>query len=217
MQIIPSMLVQSQEEFQTQLLEVQKHISMVQIDIADGNFVPSTTWSDPHVTQGLLEIDCELHLMVSDPIAEMKKWKDVKQVKRILFHHESVEESNIQQVLANIKSNGWQAGLVLNPTTGLSVIEKHAEQLDAVMLMGVQPGSQGQHYIHETTERLATVKNMYPNLFVSLDGGVNLDTLPEIAQSNLDAICPGSAVFHTEKTIQENITDIVELINRLTQ
>lgn len=210
------MLVQTQDEFETQIKAVQGAIDMVQIDIADGVFVPNTTWKSPTVTQELLKIDCELHLMVADPLKEAVQWMGVPQVKRVFFHYEAVEEDAIEHTIRELGRGGWQVGIVLNPDTNLSVLENHTEHLDAVMLMGVHPGFQGQSYIPETTERLKKVKQTYPGLFVSLDGAVNLQTIPDIITSGLDAICPGSAVFHTDKTPVENVADIKTLINTLT-
>ncbi len=216
MQIIPSMLVQSREEFETQIYAIQNAIDMVQIDIADGIFVPNTTWRDPEVAKQILQINAELHLMVADPIKEMVSWMGVPQIKRVFFHYEAVEENKIEHTIRELGRGGWQVGLVLNPDTPIEVIDAHIEHLDAVMFMGVHPGFQGQSYISETSNRMKQLKQKYPDLFVSLDGGVNLQTLPEIITSGIDAVCPGSAVFHTDKTPVENVADIRSLINTLT-
>ncbi len=217
MQIIPSLLVQSKEEFTQQILEVQKYIKMVQIDIADGKFVPNTTWRDPKVTKELLKIDAELHLMTSNPVEETAKWADVHQIKRVLFHYEAVEKTEIAETINSIKNLGHKVGIVLNPDTSIDVLDEFISELDAVMFMGVVPGFQKQKYIPETTERIKNLKEKYPDLFVSLDGGVNLETIPDISTSGVDAICPGSAVFHTEKTIKENVEDLNQLIDSLTK
>lgn len=213
MQIIPSLLVQSREEFETQITAVQNSIEMVQIDIADGIFVPNTTWRDPQIAKQILEINAELHLMVADPIKEAILWMTVPQIKRVLFHYEAVEKNKIEHTIRELGRGGWQVGLVLNPDTQIEVVDSHIEHLDAVMFMGVYPGFQGQKYIPETTNRMKKLKQKYPDLFVSLDGGVNLQTLPEIIKSGINAVCPGSAVFHTDKTPAENVADTQALIN----
>lgn len=213
MQIIPSLLVQSREEFETQIKAVQNAIEMVQIDIADGIFVSNTTWRDPQIAKQILEINAELHLMVADPIKEAVLWMTVPQIKRVFFHYEAVAEEKIEHTIRELGRGGWQVGLVLNPDTPIEVVDAHVEHLDAVMFMGVYPGFQGQTYIPETTDRMKKLKQKYPDLFISLDGAVNLKTLPKIVTSGIDAICPGSAVFHTDKTPAENVADIEKLIN----
>lgn len=216
MQIIPSMLVSSQEEFETQIEAVQTSVEMVQLDLADGKFVPNTTWSDPEVARKVLKINAELHLMVADPIKTVVEWMGVPQIKRVLFHYESVASENIAHTIRELGRGGWQVGMVLNPNTPIDVVDEHVEHLDAVMFMGVNPGFQGQSYIPQTTQRMKSLKEKYPDLFISLDGGVNLKTIPDIFSSNIDAICPGSAVFRTDKTPSENVADIRALIASLT-
>lgn len=210
------MLVQSQDEFEAQITAVQSAIDMVQIDIADGIFVPNTTWRDPGVASNLLKIDCELHLMVENPLAEAEQWKNVSHVKRVLFHYDAVGPDEAGNVITELQSFGWDVGMVLDPDTPLDVVDPHIDNIQAVMFMGVHAGFQGQEYIPETTVRMRQLKKTYPDLFISLDGAVNLKTLPDITTSGIDAVCPGSAVFHTEKTPTENIEELQNLINTLT-
>lgn len=212
MQIIPSILVQSKKEFEAQILEVQNHVDMVQIDIADGKFVPNTTWSDPDLAKNILVIECELHLMVHDPLSEAEKWKNVPQVKRALFHYESTADVN--QTIEKLRQYGWDISIVLNPDTPAGVLEPYLDKIQGVMFMGVRPGFQGQKYISETTRRIKEFKAKGTDHFVELDGAVNKRTIHEIAQSGADAICPGSAVFGNKKTPEENIKKLKELIEK---
>lgn len=215
MQIIPSILVQSETEFLTQINAIKESLDMIQLDIADGVFVPNTTWADPAVVLQIdQDIDVELHLMVHNPIAELKKWKEVPQVKRILFHYES--HDNVLEVINTIQSCGWEASMVLNPDTDISVVEEYADKLYGVMLMGVVPGFQGQAFIPETTERLKRLRSTYPDLFIELDGGVNMETLPQIVPTGIHAVCPGSAISKGNGTAADRILTMQQLINKLT-
>ena len=87
MEIIPSILVQTEEQFLQQMEWLGDSVKQVQLDIADGKFVPNVTWANPAVVKKLRKLTVELHLMVADPIAELKKWVNIKQVKRVLFHY----------------------------------------------------------------------------------------------------------------------------------
>jgi len=216
MQIIPSMLTQTRDEFFEQLNAVQGSVDMIQIDIADGLFVPNMTWSNPEEIGMYLIIDCELHLMVENPLEEIEKWEDVDQVKRVYFHFDAVGPDESENILKVIQANNWQAGIVLNPDTPIEMIEPLLPLIDAVMFMGVHPGFQGQDYIPETTKRMRDFKSRYKKTFVALDGAVNMQTLPDIITSRIDAICPGSAIFRNEKTPANNVETMNELINRLT-
>ncbi|MBT3817239.1 MAG: hypothetical protein HOE80_01820 [Candidatus Magasanikbacteria bacterium] len=214
MDIIPSILVQSESEFITQYNGLDSAVSMIQLDIADGKFVENTTWADPKIITDIVSIGVELHLMVEDPLEEMKRWENISQIKRVLVHYESVDD--ISETIKTLKISSWEIGIVLNPDTPISVIEPIKNDITLVMCMGVVPGKQGQSFIKSTLEKMKSIKKEYPNLLVSVDGAVNKETLPEIMHSGADIICPGSAIFGSGKP-KENIGDMQELINRLTK
>lgn len=216
MQIIPSILVQSKEEFTSQIMAIRDTLDMVQLDIADGIFVSNTTWADPTVVSAIAgDVDVELHLMVQHPLREIERWVDVPQIQKVLVHAEASDD--IEQTLLAIKDHGWDTGLVLNPDTDISALDQYIHLLDGAMLMGVVPGKQGQLFIKETVERAAAVVSAYPDLFVEIDGGVNLDTIPDIVPTGVHAICPGSATWGGPQTPADNVLAMQELINSLTE
>jgi ribulose-phosphate 3-epimerase len=218
-QIIPSILVSEKKLLLEQATAVADVLPMIQIDIADGVFVSNTTWAQseeaPEVVAEHLTIDCELHLMVADPLEEARKWEDVPQVKRVLAHYESNPE-HFADILARIHSYGWEVGVVLNPETPIAAVEPFIEEVDGIMFMGVKPGEQRQSLIPEVLEKMMAFKKNHPNVFMEIDGGVNEKTLGDILKTGVDAICPGSAIFGNEKTPAENVKNMKSLINTLT-
>lgn len=215
MQIIPSILVQSAEEFLRQNAAIADTVNHFQLDIADGQFVANTTWAEPDVIKKNVRGTCELHLMVQEPLAVIRAWSDVPQITRVLFPAEC--GGDISEIIKAIHHAGWQASLVLNPETQATIIEPFIAELDGVMCMGVHPGWQHQSFIPEVLPKITALKAAHPNLFIELDGGVNRDTLPEIFKTNLDAVCPGSAIFGNENSPAENIQKMQKLINELTK
>lgn len=215
-EIIPSILVSSEGAFKTQLNALRDVLPMIQLDIADGKFVPSTTWADPEVvTEVIGEMEMELHLMVEYPLAEIERWADVPNIIRVLFHAESKDDD--AEVIEQIHNYGWEASMVLNPDTPIDALDPYLDDLEGVMFMGVVPGAQGQGYIPKTTERIKAFNAKETDHFVELDGAVNEETLPDILQAELDAVCPGSAISGNDRTPEENVHRMEELINRLTQ
>lgn len=217
-EIIPSILVETEKELLADIAAVSSVVNMVQIDIADGVFVPNKTWAadgDVECISETVEIDIELHLMVADPLLHARRWEYVPQVKRVFVHYESDPE-HIGDVLAAIHSYGWEVGLVLNPETSIEVIDSIAEEIDALMCMGVVPGSQGQALLPKVLEKISAARAKWPAVFLSLDGGVNEQTLPDIIKTNLNTICPGSAVFGNDREPEENVRRMREVIHRLT-
>lgn len=213
--IIPSILVQDEKTFIKWSRAVQEIISMIQLDIADGKFVPNKTWADPEIVHDELEIDCELHLMVADPLKEIRMWEEVQQVKRILIHYES-NPRDISDIINQARSYNWEVGLVLNPDTPVYVIDNLIEEIDLLMCMGVTPGRQGQQFIQKTIDKIKEARTKFPNLYIEVDGGVNEETVPDIVRAGVNAICPGSAIFGNHKTPMENISKLCEQISMLT-
>ena len=211
MEIIPSILVQTEEQFLQQMEWLGDSVKQVQLDIADGKFVPNVTWANPAVVKKLRKLTVELHLMVADPIAELKKWVNIKQVKRVLFHYESPVRHS--EIINFVKQNNWQVGIVLNPDTPVSAIEPYLNQLDAVMFMGVYPGFQGQSLIKEVILKITKFTAKYPKVFTELDGAVNESNLPEIIKTGVNAICPGSAVFG-QGNPAENVRRMEKIIGK---
>jgi ribulose-phosphate 3-epimerase len=83
--------------------------------------------------------------------------------------------------------------------------------------MAVYPGFQGQKLIPKVLTKNKNFKKQHPDIFVSIDGATNEKTLPRIFKTGVDAIGPGSAVFHNERTPLENVKRFKKLIKNLTK
>ncbi|MBT4120985.1 MAG: hypothetical protein HOA57_01160 [Candidatus Magasanikbacteria bacterium] len=213
-QIIPSVLVKSKDEFINQVSGLEDSVTMIQLDIADGKFVPNTTWADPEIVKKNCDLSVELHLMVSDPLEELKKWKKVKQIKRVLVHFESVND--FREVIFELENEtDWQLGIVINPDTPYEKIEPYLNEVASVMFMGVIPGKQGQGLISEVLDSITNFTIDYPDMLTEIDGAVNEETLPAIAKTGVKAICPGSAIFGNDKSPKENVEKMEDIINKL--
>lgn len=209
--IIPSLLVQTETEFLTQLKGLADSVDMIQIDIADGQFVSNKTWADPLIVKAALPFSCELHLMVQNPLEEMKKWEAVPQVKRVLIHIESVP--NFPEIIRDTQAYPWEVGLVLNPETPLATIDPYLTLIDEIMFMGVHPGRQGQAMLPETVDRIKEFKKRDTEHPIAVDGGVNLQTIPLLQKAGVDILCPGSAIFGNEHSPEENVRRIRTLLS----
>lgn len=214
MQIIPSLLVKSKAEFLKQLHGLNGSCKLVQLDVCDGKFVPNITWADPKIVKTQKQ-NFELHLMVAKPKIELLKWEGIKNVKRVFVPFESTTDWN--EIYKISKKNKWQLGITLNPDTGTSVLKKHLKKIYAVMFMAVYPGFQGQKLIAKVLKKISKFKKLHPDIFVSIDGATNEKTLPGILKTGVDAIGPGSAIFHNERAPEENIKRMKRLIKNLTK
>lgn len=218
-EIIPSLLADNKKEFLDNLELVQNSVDMIQIDIADGQFVKNKTWADPkEISKKLkIDLDVELHLMVKDVLKELAKWEDIQQVKRVWVHVESQEsQKKLEHILMQIENlYNWQIGLVLNPETTLEKINLLLEHVYGVMFMGVTPGFQGQTFVPGVLKKIKEFKKQETGHFISIDGSVNKETLKDIVNSGVDAICPGSAVFKNNLNPQESVKEMKELVEKI--
>lgn len=210
MKIIPSILVNSEEEFIKEINSVQEELDLVQIDIADGKFVPTKTWAEPEAVEKNCFIDVELHLMVNDPLTELQKWTATEVVSRVLIHLESPK--NVKAAIEFAKENDWQVCLVINPDTGIEALQKYLDKIDGVAFMAVYPGQQGQKLIPEVLGKIRQFTDLDPTIFTEIDGGVNEETLPDIIASGVKAICPGSAIFKNGRDPKENLANFKKSI-----
>jgi pentose-5-phosphate-3-epimerase len=111
--IIPSILVQTKQDFLAQLSALEHRVTHLQLDIADGKFVPNITWGEPDVVRTIEGYTFELHLMDESPLETIALWRDVSPVTRFIIHVESV--TDISTTIAHAQTYGREVFLALNP------------------------------------------------------------------------------------------------------
>ena len=196
--IAPSML-------SADFLHLEKDVDMVNrladifhLDIMDGVFVPNLSYGFPIVEAMArrAEKPLDVHLMIVHPERYVDRFAAVG-ADMISFQLNAAE--NPSAVLAQIRSHGVKAGLVINPDIPVESLFPYLKECDFVMLMGVYAGFGGQKYIPETTERLRILKDeiVRQGLDVKLevDGGVTPENVAEIVGAGVDIVVAGSAVF----------------------
>ncbi len=171
---------------------ISKTLSPItQLDVMDGVFVPNTTFADP---AKIAEIDCtfELHLMIAKPEMFVAQW-DIPNVQRIIVHYEAV--SNLQHVIDQIKKMGKEVGIALNPGTPSHALDDVIDQLDMVLVMGVQPGFSGQKFEYDVLEKIKELKGMRSDVVVAVDGGVNMWTRDRIVEAGATILDANSVIW----------------------
>jgi len=170
----------------------------IHFDVMDGSFVPPITIGDnvckairPH-TKKLIDV----HLMVNHPETQIEAFAKAG-ADIITVHQEAC--IHLERTLQYIRSLGKKAGVSLNPATPVSTIKHVLHCVDLVLLMSVNPGYGGQKYIHAVTPKIAECRKMLDeagcDAWLEVDGGVNAETVAEVAAAGADAIVAGSAVY----------------------
>lgn len=210
-EIIPAILAKDEKEFRRKIEAVEGLVETIQIDVMDGKFVPNETFADAERIKELaLPMEFEVHLMVENPIAHLDGWS-VAGCARALIHAESVKD--LVEALETVKSYGMEAGIAINPETPVSDIESAVDDTDVIQIMGVKPGFMGQKFDPIALDKVAELREAYPELVIEVDGGVSETTARDLAEAGADRLVSGSFIFNSgapEKMIArlEELTEI---------
>jgi ribulose-phosphate 3-epimerase len=171
----------------------------VHFDVMDNHYVPNLTIG-PMVCEALrkhgVKAPIDVHLMVR-PVDRIVPDFAKAGATLISFHPEASE--HVHRTIQLIRSQGCQAGLVLNPATPVEVLDWVLEDLDLVLLMSVNPGFGGQAFIPSALDKLRKVRERIDRLGkpirLEIDGGVKAENIREIAAAGADTFVAGSAIF----------------------
>ncbi len=199
MNIAPAILVSTFDEFVKNVEKINGIFSYAQIDVMDGKFVSAKSFPEIEKINAVpTNLKWEVHLMVQEPFTEMKKWTNVKNVFRVLFH---IESSNTpHECIDFAKKNGWQVGLVLNPGTPLSTIKPYISEIDVVMFMTVVPGKQGNPFVPAVGEKIKEFVALKRRPLCAVDGAVSMATIPLLKNWGVEIFNVGSALMKANDT-----------------
>ncbi len=190
--IVPALLTSDRREFTDMIKTCAEFTDYVQIDIMDGEFVPSKSIGIVDLEGFKAPLRCEAHLMVLDPVAWIKPFKNIG-AERIVYHFES--SKNHLEVISKIRESGLGAGIAINPPTSIAEFEFLAEEVDTVLFMSVNPGFYGSAFMPEVLAKIRAFKDKYPQKEAGIDGGIKLDKMIAVKKTGLDYICVGSAIL----------------------
>ena len=174
----------------------------VHFDVMDNHYVPNLTIG-PMVCKSLRDYGIknfiDVHLMI-EPVDELATDFINAGADLISFHPEATK--HVHRSINAIKDAGCKAGLAINPGTFLNVLDDVIEELDLVLLMSVNPGFGGQSFISGTLNKIEKVRQMIDasgkDIRLEVDGGVNLNTIGDVAAAGADTFVAGSAIFGTD-------------------
>lgn len=170
----------------------------IHIDVMDGDFVPSISFGMPVIesVRKVTDKEFDVHLMVREPVRYIADFVNAG-ADMITVHAEAC--THLDSTLMKIKSYGKKAGIVLNPSTPLSVLEYELEKVDMVLLMTVNPGFGGQKYIPQMTRKIKELRQMIDarglSVDLEVDGGIGMANIREVIEAGANVIVAGSSVF----------------------
>ena len=182
---------------------------MVHFDVMDGHFVPNITYGAPVLKclkKAVPEAFYDVHLMISDPARYAQDFAAAG-ANLINFHIEAVP-NHVGQTIAAVRETGCLVGLTISPSTPPQAVFPYLDELDLVLVMGVEPGFGGQKFIPTTVSRVAAIKaegnrrgmcsERGLSTRIEVDGGINTETASLCAQAGASVLVMGSAFFKAQ-------------------
>lgn len=173
---------------------------MVHFDVMDGHFVPNITYGAPVLKclkKAVPEAFYDVHLMISDPARYAQDFAAAG-ANLINFHIEAVP-NHVGQTIAAVRETGCLVGLTISPSTPPQAVFPYLDELDLVLVMGVEPGFGGQKFMPSALEKLRWLKEerakRSARCLLEVDGGVDDTTAPLCVEAGADILVAGSAVF----------------------
>ena len=203
-EIIPAIIPKFFQEIEEKIKLVEPYVDWVQLDVMDGKFVNNLTWTNPNDLKSLnTNLNLEVHLMINNPEEAIDDWIE-SGVKRIIIHYESTDKH--KEIIEKVKRAGLEIGLAINPETSIEVIDEFYKDIDLVLIMSVNPGFGNQDFLNESVDKIRQLRERYKNVNIEVDGGVNLETAPNVIKAGANILISGSAIFKSnniEQTIKQ--------------
>ncbi len=168
------------------------------VDVMDGHFVPNLTFGAPLVRalRRLTNLPIDVHLMVERPERYLGEFADAG-ASVFTFHPEATV--HVQRHLATARELGMVAGLALNPSTPVALLEEVIDDVELVLVMSVNPGYGGQSYIPRSSDKIrrtrALLDRRNSRAALEVDGGITTATIAEAWGAGADTFVAGTAVF----------------------
>lgn len=183
------------------------------IDVMDGVFVPNISFGFP-VIEAVAKVcrkPLDVHFMIVHPERYIG---ETARLGAMMMNVHLEACTHLHRTVHEIHEAGMKAGVTLNPSTPVSLLEDIIGDVDMVLLMSVNPGFGGQAFIGNTIEKVRRLRNMIKQsgskALIEVDGGVDAVTAPLLVEAGTDVLVSGSYVFKS-KTPEQTIHDLRSL------
>ena len=174
------------------------------MDVMDGVFVPNISFGFP-VLEAVSKVctkPLDVHFMIERPERYIEQTAKIGAM-MMNVHYEACV--HLHRTIQQIHAVGMKAGVTLNPSTPVSVLEDIIGDLDMVLLMSVNPGFGGQKFIENTIKKVGRlrqlIKESHSHALIEVDGGVQAETAPRLVKAGVNVLVSGSYVFKSTDPI----------------
>jgi len=205
--IIPAILSTTREDYHRRFKAVEPYTEWVQIDIVDGKFANSKTIGADTVTSIRTAKKLEIQLMVNfiedwiDPFVKAKP-------ARIIVPVESARDAI--GLINHVRRHKIQIGFSLNPHTPASSMQHLIDKVDSVLLLSVNPGYQGQHFVYGILQKIKDLRAMRSDAYIEVDGGVQPGIARKCAEAGARGLIAGSFILKNDEIEGETYGDKIK-------
>jgi ribulose-phosphate 3-epimerase len=171
---------------------------LLHVDVMDGHFVPNITIGPVVVSsiKKVTKLPLDVHLMIADPDKYIPAFADAGAA-MITVHAEATV--HLDRTLNLIRAHNVGVGVSINPATPVATVENVLGLADMLLIMSVNPGFGGQKFIPYAVDKIRLARQMIDQrkvrCVIEVDGGIGLETLPEVVRAGAEVLVAGSAIF----------------------
>ena len=195
----------------------RQNIEYIHVDIMDGVYVPNFTLGTDFIKQlkKHTKIPMDIHLMIENPESKLD-WFEFGEGDYVAIHYETTK--HLHKAVAAIRAKGAKPMVAINPATPISVLENILDDVDAVLVMTVNPGFAGQKLIPSTLGKISALrmyldKNGYENIEIEVDGNVSFENARLMSDAGANIFVAGtSSIFKAEQSMAENTAKLRESV-----
>ncbi len=203
--IIPGILEETFEKAVERIKSVEEASPEIQIDITDGHLVEGRTFQNIQKLNSLkTKSSISLHLMVKKPCTYIRKStsllpftaKKINNVDTVIT--QLIDHKQMEHFIKHSKKLGYKVGISINHDQDVQFLDTYLDKVDLIQFMSVVPGKQGNDFIPSVLNKIKTFKDLNPTIKTQIDGGINIDNLPQVLGTGVDNVIIGSAIFNSE-------------------